>query len=713
MHVLGNPVKSIIESMEMGWLPSPPHVFNKLLDVCRDPDSSIAELADIIGSDAALTSKLIMAVNSAAFTSNQPINNLQQAISMVGHDQVKTMVLTSSIQQLFSGLVNSRKKTVCKLWLDSLYCATFAKSIAQALNYEQHQDAYLAGLLHDYGQIALEARFRDQYVDILNSKTEDEIVLKEISTFGVSHTDLGADILERWPSLNPAIADAARFHHESEQRLQGCDLLCQIVSEAGRAAWHWSHAGQADKKWNSTLLDDSDIDNIYIQVKDNMSRTASALGITFPGTGSLTHDQLSRDLEKATIKFGRKIRDASLINVINSEEHSSTLVNSPESLLIKIARELQIIFSIADVALLMPDSKNSDFLALYELNQASPLSKFPIDNNNSKMVRSFLEKSNFWTEPRDQHDDTTPVTDLQILRRLKHKIAFSVPLGFADQVIGVVIIGSHRAQKSYLASQSNFISGYLENIAECWLKNARALQQQAFENDTVRARDQKDIDNLLHEISNPLSVISNYIEIIRSQSKSDVSEIDKEITILKEEIQRISNIVLNFKDVRDSGSEPVWLNDELRICIPMYVKSFGQGKEVQVTWGLGGSDAEVNITRDALRQIILNLIKNAIEAQTENLVIVISSHHFVNIDGVIYAQFSVADRGSGVDANTRQLLFSPLNTTKSGTGRGLGLSIVAEILTQFNGQVKYLENEFGGASFEVLIPQSHKPSADQ
>ena len=132
MHNLGHPAKSIIESMEMGWLPSPPHVFNKLLDICRDPDSSITDLADLIGSDAALTGKLIMAVNSSAFTINQPINNLQQAITIVGHDLVKTMILTSSIQQLFSGLVNSRKKTVCKLWLDSLYCATFSQGIAQA-----------------------------------------------------------------------------------------------------------------------------------------------------------------------------------------------------------------------------------------------------------------------------------------------------------------------------------------------------------------------------------------------------------------------------------------------------------------------------------------------------------------------------------------------------------------------------------------------------
>ena len=95
MHELGSSLKSIIESTEMGWLPSPPHIFNKLLDICHDPDSSIDDLTDLISTDAVLTCKLIMAVNSASFSISQPVNNLKQAATLLGHDRVKTMVLTS------------------------------------------------------------------------------------------------------------------------------------------------------------------------------------------------------------------------------------------------------------------------------------------------------------------------------------------------------------------------------------------------------------------------------------------------------------------------------------------------------------------------------------------------------------------------------------------------------------------------------------------
>ncbi len=708
MPELGSSPKSIIESMEMGWLPSPPHIFSKLLDICHDPDSSIGDLADLISTDAVLSSKLIMAVNSAAFSINQPVDNLQHAVTLLGHELVKTMVLTSSIQQLFAGLINSRKINICNIWLDSLYCAVFAQEIAHAINYQHPQNAYLAGLFHDYGQIVFDAKFHEQYADILNSETEDYLDHKEISKFGVSHAELGACILEQWPSLSPAIADAVRFHHEPEEDLKGCDILCQIVAEATHIAWQWSRFGRADIKWHSTLVDDEKLTSIYNQAKDKVSQTAATLGIPLTGSGGLTQDQLTKDLEKVTIRLGGKIRDASLINVINSEETHAISADSPRGLLLKIAQELQLLFSISDIALLLPDSEDSNFLILYELNHIQSVSKFPVDNNDSKIIRSFRDKVNFWIEPEKKDELIKPISDRQIIRRLNHDIALSLPLGYGEQAFGVVVIGSSKVQKSYLASQANFISSYLKNISSMWRKHSRLLKQQAFEGDTNREQEQRDIDKLVHEISNPLSVIGNYIDILKGNLKSDGEENNKEIRILKEELQRIGNIVLNFKDAKNSESQSVFLNDELKMCIPLYVKSISDGNQVQIKWSLDASDSEIKITRDALRQIILNLVKNAVEAQTGDAEITVSSHHFVNIDGVVFAQFSIADRGRGVDAITRQQLFSPLASTKEGTNRGLGLSVVTEILSSFNGKIKYMENEFGGASFEVLIPLSLK-----
>jgi HD-like signal output (HDOD) protein/signal transduction histidine kinase len=697
MYELGSSPKSLIESLELVRLHSPPHILSKLLDICND-------LARIISTDAALTSRLIMAVNSVAFSAGEPIDDLNQAVGLLGHDLVKTMVLTMSIQQLFSGLISSQKEFVCNAWLDSLYCALFAREIASSLDYEFPQDAYLAGLLHDLGQIVFDAKHHEQYTDVMAQKTELEIINKEVLKFGFSHTELGANIIETWPSLSMTIADAVRFHHEEEEQLAGGDILCRVVAEASQLAWHWSHAGEADAEWQSRLIDAAELKKIHARVQKEVAALAVELGIAATGKGAFTQAKLSGHIEKETIRLARKIRDTSLIKVLCCAESDALVVDTPRQLLSRVAQEMQLLFSIADLALLIPDGENQDYLSFYQVNPVQPVSRFSIDNNNSQIIRGFLDRRSVWVEPENKHDPVAPISDRQIIRRLNHEIALSLPLGHGDQAIGAIVIGVNRRQKNSLDNLSRLISGYLENIAMQWLSHNRVLDQQHIDDDLQEELEQRDVNKLVHEISNPLSIIGNYIDIIKANMKSEGAENNREFEILKEELQRIGDIVLNFKEAKDTESVEVMLNDELKTCVPLYVKSVSRSKEVEIRWNLDEENAQIDITRDELRQIVLNLVKNAVEARGRDAEIMISSRHFVNIDGKAYAQFTVADRGRGIDAITRNLLFASSTSTKRGANRGLGLSVVAEILAAARGHIKYMETEGGGASFEVLIP---------
>jgi HD-like signal output (HDOD) protein/signal transduction histidine kinase len=673
-----------------------------LLDICHDPDSSLGELADMISIDPALTSKLIMAANSGAFAINQPLKNLEQAVTLIGHQQVKTMVATSAIQQLFAGLIESQKKYICSAWLDSIYCAVFARDIAIALDYEYPQDAYLAGLLHDVGQVVFDAKYHDQYIKIINSSSDAETIAQEISKFGISHTELGAGIIERWPSLSPSIADAVRFHHEDEELLQGGDVLCRIVAEASQIARHWCETGVPDSKWRSSLIGQKDLKGIYIHAHDKVTLTANKLGISLPRTKSLTQDRLSKDIEKETVKLARKIRDASLIKVISAEETYPVILNSPAKLLSKVSRDMQLYFSISHLALLYQDPENPGFLSLHEVQPTDPLCKFAIEKSNSQAVQSFVEKRQLWIHAEGPDHQKSPVPDRQIIHRLQHHVALCFPLVFENQAIGSIVVGCHKTQRTNLEKLAEIISSYLEDIAETWIRHMPGQGRRNAKSD----REQKEIDKLIHEISNPLGVIGNYIDIVNARSGGTGS--DKEIGILKEELQRVRNIVLNFKDGGKVETEAVMLNAELESSVPLYAKSASPEREIQVMWDLDANDAEIDITRDAFRQIVLNLVKNAVEAQTDDAAIMVSSQSFSNIDGRAYAQFTISDRGRGINTKTRGLLFSPLVSVKEGAGRGLGLSVVADILRAFKGQVKYVRNEVGGALFEVSIPLSPK-----
>ena len=695
--------------MELVRLPSPPHILSRLLDLSHNPDCSAADLAELIGIDTALTSKLFMSLNSPAFAIEEPIHDVEHAIRLIGPELVKTMALTSSIQQLFAGLINTQKQFVCNFWLDSLYCAVFARDIAIALAYEKPQDAYLAGLFHDFGQIVFDAKFHEQYIKIVEAGTEDETLARETSKWGVSHTELGASIIEQWPSLSPAIADAVRYHHEEQEQLEGCDLLCQIVAEAGQLARHWSINGKIDAQWQSQLVSEKDLKDIYMHVKDKVSQVGKSLGISLPRARCLTQDHLARDLEKETIRLARKIRDASLIRVINPEESHTTVPDAPAELLFKVCREMQLFFSVSDMALLFHDANDPDHLTLHQLRHGGPASKFSLKNGKSQVFRSFLDRREQWIEPELAEPKKSPIVDRQIIRRLHNDIALSLPLMHEDQVLGTVVIGCHKTQKSSLEKLVNIIASYLDNLAETWLRaNLQAAHAPLAIDDTGDgSSESNDIDKLIHEISNPLSVIGNYIELMKSNAEAQGGGIE-EIDQLRNELQRVRNIVLNFRGGETAGADTVFLNAELESCVPLYVKSTSENREVQIIWQLDERDAELEISQDAFRQVLLNLIKNAVEAQQGDAAIVLSSHHFVNLAGDLYAQFSISDRGSGIDAKTLQNLFSPGVTTKEGAGRGLGLSVVADIIKDCDGQIKYMQNDVGGALFEVLIPLSIK-----
>ncbi|MFT5220497.1 MAG: HD-like signal output (HDOD) protein/signal transduction histidine kinase [Planctomycetota bacterium] len=711
MQESGSLTISTMGSMELVRLSSPPQLISKLLDICHDPDSSLAELSSLIRTDSALCSKIFIAINSSAFAIKQPVSGLEQAITLLGHKLVKTMVLTSAIQQLFAGVVNTRKEFVCNAWLRSLYCATFAQDIAHAMGYDNSDDAYQAGLLLDFGQLVFDAKFHEQYAEVTECESEDEMIEKEIALFAGSHAELGADIVEQWPSLKPAIADAIRFHHESEDALQGCDQLCWIVAEASQLAEHWARTGKADSKWRSQLIGEEDLKHVYFHTQDKISQIATSIGIGLSKLKCLTRARFTQDLEKDTLKLARKIRDASLVNVIGGNAQLAGIEQEPAALLLKISREMQLLFAISDVALLFPepadhggDSDGGEHLMLYQTSRPEPVGKFALTNAESKFVTSFSERRSLWIEAEAGAANILPLADRQLVRRLKHDIAYCLPLVCAGQVIACAVIGSNKTQKSQLENLSKFIAGYLETIASAWLQSKRSLHQQNLEAALVQEQKEKDFAKLVHEISNPLSVIGNYIDILNTSSTENGDRNSEEIDILKEELERIGNIVLNFKDTQHSDTKSLRLNEELKACIPLYVKSISNSKAVEIKWRLDESDPDIKIARDALRQIVLNLVKNAVEAQKSDVEITVSSHHFVNINGAIYAQFTIADRGKGVDSITRQQLFSPLSSAKEGSGRGIGLSVVTEILKNVDGQIKYVGNEEGGASFEVLIP---------
>jgi signal transduction histidine kinase len=112
-----------------------------------------------------------------------------------------------------------------------------------------------------------------------------------------------------------------------------------------------------------------------------------------------------------------------------------------------------------------------------------------------------------------------------------------------------------------------------------------------------------------------------------------------------------------------------------------------------------------------VRQILLNLWKNAAEALPRGSRVVTSSGDHVHRGGRTYAQFSVADNGPGLPDDVRAALFKPQRGPRREGHAGLGLSIVHELVTRMGGHVDCQSAPGKGTRFTVLLPQADAPRA--
>jgi HD-like signal output (HDOD) protein len=209
-------LKGLVSSIDK--LPSLPAVFAKLQQKLKDPECSLADIAEIIEQDLAMSTKVLQLVNSSFFGFFKNIDSPARAVNLLGLDTVKALVLGVGI---FSELkaVSSKGFSVQHLWDHSMAVAAYTKKIIQAEtdSKEMIDLGFLAGFLHDIGKLILFSSLPDQYQEALQLAESRNISLHqaEYQIFNASHGDVGGYLLGLW-GLPGAAVETAVFHHRLE-----------------------------------------------------------------------------------------------------------------------------------------------------------------------------------------------------------------------------------------------------------------------------------------------------------------------------------------------------------------------------------------------------------------------------------------------------------------------------------------------------------------
>ncbi|MEM1097304.1 MAG: response regulator [Planctomycetota bacterium] len=198
---------------QLGSLPSPPTLYQKLTNQIADPNATLDDVAATVEEDPAMAGKILQLVNSSFFGYASPVQDLRQAVGLLGLSLLHALVLSV---HLFEQAKRPHPATI-GLQPHCFRVARLAQSIMQDLDDRPCAvaAAYTGGLLHDLGKLALSLGMPEPYGALFRQHQRDpdtpfdEI---EIAELGASHAEVGAYLLGLW-NLPQPIVEAVAFHH--------------------------------------------------------------------------------------------------------------------------------------------------------------------------------------------------------------------------------------------------------------------------------------------------------------------------------------------------------------------------------------------------------------------------------------------------------------------------------------------------------------------
>jgi putative nucleotidyltransferase with HDIG domain len=194
-------------------LPHFPETIVEIIHMSEDPRATLARIAGKIGTDPTLTADLLKLVNSAYYMLPRRVINILQAVKVVGMKGLRNLLYSYGAQQIM-GEKYAEMKT---LWDHSYRTAFYAYMLARSFKQKRDilDDVYVAGILHDLGQIIVTYLHPDAMEQMAKFCKEKDIPLRilEHFSFGLNHADIGALIAMKW-NFPDQLVQGIKYHHD-------------------------------------------------------------------------------------------------------------------------------------------------------------------------------------------------------------------------------------------------------------------------------------------------------------------------------------------------------------------------------------------------------------------------------------------------------------------------------------------------------------------
>jgi len=270
-------------------LPSLPTTVVALGQAVADDRCTVDKILGILAKDPPLSAGLLRLANSALFSGDAKVSDLRTAVMRLGYDSILNLGRTAAVIRVFR---NAEHLDPIVLWQHSVAVGMVAKGVCRLLNKRPYEEsAFLAGLLHDIGKIALDRCFAEEYAPVVAAIEQGESgVEAEQRLLGITHAEVGAIVATQWNFSESMVNVIQDHHHPSPAKflpalVHLCDLLVRTRIPSGPYDENLSFVLEESPAFGTVfgnLADeDLDLERLTFSIDDELDHAITFVKLAF------------------------------------------------------------------------------------------------------------------------------------------------------------------------------------------------------------------------------------------------------------------------------------------------------------------------------------------------------------------------------------------------------------------------------------------------
>ncbi len=682
-------------------LPSLPQVLTRILDAVQSDRADFQHIAGIVRQDTAMTARLLGVANSSYYGRAKACQTVERALLFLGTETVKTIVITAAIKQFFNRFNPHHQPFVKEFWRRSLVAANFAHILANLTSYNAPEEAYLSALLMDVGQLILLNQYDRQYIDIWSAAVDDNaLIAAEREHFQRAHQEIAADMIDAW-QLGGFMGDAVRFHQEASAQILDAHHLVKIINLSSLLSAPGPISDEAITQADQLFgLNEALTRELYSRIAEDVERLAGGLNIDIGHINASVDDALTQQ------QLGERLGQLSQLGQMNSELWRSQTRAALEQ---AIRRIVFMTLNIEHCLLFVLDPHRSILAAHVGVSDIDTQSGAPDFTLPLLPDRSLVSDAVLQMESQRstiENRDTLAVVDKQLLKHCNADTLLCVPLIHEGAAVGALVLGLQRNGDDPQINKTMLLAGLCCEIAGAVYRHTQQMRNAAHAEGATESIQQK-ISEAVHEAGNPLSIIRNYLEMLRIKL-GEQHQAHGDLELIKQEIDRVGTILLRLREPESTstGNGDISLNKLVADLGRIFEQSLCATHQIALELHLSDSMPPIRSNVTHLQQILTNLLKNAVEALPPNGRIILSTDSRIMVNGRLFAAVTIADNGPGIPEAVMRQLFTPVTSHKGAGHSGLGLSITKKLMDEISGSIVCKSNKHG-TQFQLLIPMGN------